>query len=153
MNSRKIIIGSVIGGAVGAVAATLLSSKRARLSICDIVEEYSDKVKCAVNGATNFDFSDVGAIIKDKLDDLPAFDNADFVKGIVLGAVIGSGAAMLMRGNKSDISFKSVAKQFTNLINDTQDTVAKASSATNNITHDILDLAHAGLKCWNKLTK
>lgn len=158
MNSRKVIIGSVIGGAVGAVAVTLLTSKRTRKSFTDMVEECGDKIKSAVNGASNFDMSDVVAVIKDQIEDMPSFDNKDFLKGVVIGAVLGgvlgTGATMWMNGSgNADSCIRSVARQFSTLMDGAAQTATQASRATDNITSDILDFAHAGFKCWKKFAK
>jgi len=159
MDARKMVIGSVIGGAVGAVAATLFASKSTRKRFADRVEEYSDRLKSVVNGVSNFDVSEVVETIKDQIEELPDLDNKDFLKGVavgaLLGAVVGSGACMLMndRTGSNGAFITSMAKKFVNVMNNTAETAKKTGAAAENLTDDILDFAHAGMKCWNKFKK
>ncbi len=150
MDSRKIIIGSVIGGAIGAVAVTMLAKNYRRpSSFIEIAEEYGDKIKTAVNGFADFDMSNVIEMIKDQISDLPDMDNRDFLKGIMVGAalggVLGCGASSLLGGNNG----KKI-KAFTKDIMESVDEVRKTSSSA---AQDFMDLATAGIKCWNKFTR
>ncbi len=150
MDSKKIVIGSVIGGAIGAVAVAMLANNyRRRSSFTEIAEEYGDKIKSAVGDIADFDMSNIIETLKDQILDLPDMDNRDFLKGIMVGAALGSvlgcGATSLMQGNNG----KKI-KSFTKNIMESVDEVRKTSKST---AQDFMDLATAGIKCWNTFTR
>lgn len=145
MNKKNIIIGAVIAGAVGGIATALYYSKPRKNSFLDICEDYGDKIKSVVGEYSNFDVSGIIDTVKEQIEDLPDMDNKDFIKGIVIGAALAglvSGGTAIMGGKNGNL--KSFSKNIMNAVD-----CAKNSSTT----QDFIDLAHAGLKCWNKFAK
>lgn len=139
MNQRNIIIGAVIAGAVGSLATAFLCSNR-RTSFMDTCEDYGDKIKSLVSEFSNFDASELVENIKEHISDLPEMDSKDFIKGVVIGAalagLVGSGTALL-KGKQNGNCFS-----------------AFVNSAKNSCsTQDFMDLAQAGIKCWNKFRR
>ena len=166
MNAKDVMIGAAIGGAVGCVAAYMLSSKNVR-GLAGTCGEYGDKVKSILNEFSSSvsdsisekssyvadKAQDIIESVKDEIGEFPDLSNEDFRKGLivggVLGGLLGSGTTMLCsNGSCAEPSnWKAMAKKVLSAI-ETNGQSFKQKSTT-----DIFDLAVAGMQLWKKLQK
>ncbi len=168
MNAKKIAIGAAIGGAVGCIAVALLSSKNAN-SVKAKCGGYGDKLKSFVNevssniseninettGSMTDKAYDLIESVKKEIGEFPDFDNKDFIKGLivggVLGGLLGSGTTLLCNGNVPS-NWKAMAKNVLQLLETTG--LSKQQAAGHcKITDNILDFTAAGIQLWKKIKK
>lgn len=185
--NKKLVAGAIIGGAVGCIAATMIASRNSK-GIAETCKEYSDKFKNMIEdmGSTVSEAvhdkaecvtdkaHDVIESVKSEIGEFPGLDNADFKKGLIVGAAIGgllgSGSTMLYnkltggehaKALQSPTDWKAMASKALQLldvnhhvedaVHKAEDTVHKAEAAVSTKASDILDFAAAGIQLWKNM--
>lgn len=175
LNAKRIVLGAVIGGALGGIAVTLLASNNNGKGLRGTCEEYGDKIKNIISEMSNNIAGNINEktafmsdktkeiieSIKDEIGEFPDLENKDFKKGLIvggiLGGLLGSGTTWVCKGNNEErnsqaYGWQKMAKNVLEIL-DTKSQSKHEAPHQSKTVHDVFDFAVAGLQLWKNINR
>ena len=174
MSPQAILIGAVLGGLLGTAASSVLSTKNER-SLTDNLGEYGEKIKSLVqdlhgNIANNISdgaecltekAQEIVKTIKNEAQSYTDFENKDFRKGVLVGAVLGGllgagGACVYNECHEKKTpgtNWKKIAQEVLEIMNTKGFSQCRERCTKSHTMDDMLDFAVSGLQLWKNMQR